>query len=828
MSFSAHNFTDLCPFWCLLGSCGNSTNVNNQQMIECLKGLHTNTLDELIHGDHVDCARNILNHFETALSTQNSHVTQHSNTNIVSNSDASTSTVDQAILLASVYRHLANLCVKEKKFRDADYYFEKATQKTPRDCELLLQHVKMIDQFIPNRRQTAQEIFKKIIKFEPNDPVYNFSYAMTLRESYNQLDKSILYFEKAIQLQPNNVRTAYEYAFALFKKGFSCFDAAIRMYETALQLASKNNFSTDNICVQMSTKMINQMKDCQIALKNSQSIDINTKQIRINGCARKINSWHETDRFHFPKPDNIAVAAVDQHLKPTDIAYKNLTNELIDSGYNDKILNQFKLQIYNYNIEYVKKYYKQDRFCHSLSILGYCTSVDSCQFIHCFSIAQLINDQNLSDINLVETVKQAILLINYLLYVYKNDTTFRDSNTEQYLQIMSALNARCGDVYRVIARNNNDFIIAERHYDRAFKLCAFFSSRNITHAKLLDQYLDNWDKSQAMYELSLVCEKANMAYLHFSYAMALMYRGCLDKAVAHFKEAIKWKGNHVRYHSEYGYCLFKKGPQYYNQSVKIFKHVLELNGESCNLVSSSARKRLAQINTYLKSNPQIINIQKDTDDITMDTFYKHRKGSIEHKLECVTRYHVACGIDKTQHRVSTGMEEKCNNTHANTDHTVNQANQLHIDKRQSQEFDIFWKNVDFGCIGVNKCKQDYYYNKFCEKQYNCLSIIKFIDKNILLNEIDMNERDCDYFLNKVKLFKNECKQFDQWLKHNDLYDLYIVKMNKYSIYTLKSLKNFISNNPNNWQTILKTKHTKDCWNIDAKLLKALLSNSIKV
>ena len=106
-----------------------------------------------------------------------------------------------------------------------------------------------------------------------------------------------------------------------------------------------------------------------------------------------------------------------------------------------------------------------------------------------------------------------------------------------------------------------------------------------------------------------------------------------------------------------------------------------------------------------------------------------------------------------------------------------------------------------------------------------MSILQFIDENVLLHEIGMNKTHCKYFMQKIKVWKWQCKKFDQWLKHHDLYDLYVVQFNKHSIYTLQSLKRCILQNASNWQfKILKNDATKDCFDKDAKLTKQMLSN----
>ena len=93
----------------------------------------------------------------------------------------------------------------------------------------------------------------------------------------------------------------------------------------------------------------------------------------------------------------------------------------------------------------------------------------------------------------------------------------------------------------------------------------------------------------------------------------------------------------------------------------------------------------------------------------------------------------------------------------------------------------------------------------------------------MLNEIGMTKKHCKYFIEKIKVWKWQCRKYDQWLKYDDSYDLYVVQFNKQSIYT--SLKRFILRNALDWQfKMLKNDATKDCFDKDANLIKEILSN----
>ena len=97
-------------------------------------------------------------------------------------------------------------------------------------------------------------------------------------------------------------------------------------------------------------------------------------------------------------------------------------------GYNDEILNQFKLIIYDWNINNVKKYYNSDSFCLDYCIDNNykygCTKQDNqCPFEH----SQTFNLENLvfgNSQHVEQDYKRAKILCLYLMnkkiYNHKN------------------------------------------------------------------------------------------------------------------------------------------------------------------------------------------------------------------------------------------------------------------------------------------------------------------------------------------------------------------------------------------------------------------------
>ena len=153
---------------------------------------------------------------------------------------------------------------------------------------------------------------------------------------------------------------------------------------------------------------------------------------------------------------------------------------------------------------------------------------------------------------------------------------------------------------------------------------------------------------------------------------------------------------------------------------------------------------------------------------------------------------------------------KLNQTNDHTNINYNMQNM--IDNCAIREFNHFWDKLEFDFNYNIKIE---YYKKFRNKQYNYISILPYINENILKNEINMFSNHCKYFLNQIKLWKCNCCVFETWLKQKGMYCLYFKQFEKYSVYTFDSLKRIVRNDKNILKTFLLSKGNEN----DANSLK---------
>ena len=101
---------DVCPFWCILGSCKRVTTTNAQNDVKCIEGLHGIQIEQLINEDPVEFnyAWDVLVYFEKTIESKSQSEDTHSTNNLNAH-DRSDCNFDQLILLATIYQHMANL-----------------------------------------------------------------------------------------------------------------------------------------------------------------------------------------------------------------------------------------------------------------------------------------------------------------------------------------------------------------------------------------------------------------------------------------------------------------------------------------------------------------------------------------------------------------------------------------------------------------------------------------------------------------------------------------------------------------------------------------------
>ena len=836
----------VCVEWCILNRCQINLNTksgnSSPASTSCIHGKHSQSIHEMIYkSNNYPKAWKWLQYFETDLSC------------------------DKIQLLSAVYHHLAQICMIYNEYQLADEYFDKASKINPNDCTCLLNQAQMLYKHNPlsNSQLKSCQILKQVIQLEPNKAKHNYLFAVSLANDLNNIEEKLYYLDKAIKLQENNPIYHFEFGCTLFEKSIKCHKIARRAFQKTVTLVNKmNNISGTNqndplisvnskfaiqnnsatiskqlqetnskddsnannkdlsYLTRRATNMINKIDKIKHVINTTTMIDI--KDIKLNHHSIEWVKWKvDATRINKPIHDHITLGSVDSGVI-TQENYDNLMNQLINCGYNDKILNDFKLKIYNFDIDLVKKYYHSDRFCHNMCIFGYCLKMnDGCSYIHCLSTDKMVNCKNYISIN---QVKKAILFTNYIVYIYKYVSILKDKETDHYKHIISSVNERFGDIYRVIAQNTNDFIKAEQFYDRAAPLCNKWCDLALKHAKLLDCGLHDWTKAESLFKSLLNAKNTGEqnGYRYYRYGKALVGNGFDDRAIQQFKKAIERKPDNAAYYEQYAMCLFRKGKSYYDEGLQLFKYVLTITDSKGkdsygypNSIRNNAIQKIDEIERLLRSrtcnnnNNDSVDQGKDTDTINIAT-----SKSVKMKDHCNQDEKNNC--------------KNCNEIRINRRSPIKQSmikEKTTYDASDAQQrmFNKFWNGLE--CVN-NALKWKKYYDKLCIKEYNCLSMVPFLNEKILLNEIEMNQSDCDKILKEIRKFKLQSDKFINWLKHNELYNLYLIQFNKHGIYTLKSLEIFIDHHPNDWAYItMKNAATNDCFILDAKIICKLLKKT---
>lgn len=134
------------------------------------------------------------------------------------------------------------LCYHSKKdYQNALKFYNFAIKSEPDNIELLAN--KALTLHAMDNYVTAIELYREILNKQPNDRIRenlitaSIAYGFSLYEK-NDYGQAILYFEDAIDLNPNEASAYYGYALANEKMG--CIDIAIESYKKAAELAPAN------------------------------------------------------------------------------------------------------------------------------------------------------------------------------------------------------------------------------------------------------------------------------------------------------------------------------------------------------------------------------------------------------------------------------------------------------------------------------------------------------------------------------------------------------------------------------------------------------------
>ena len=254
-----------------------------------------------------------------------------------------------------------------------------------------------------------------------------------------------------------------------------------------------------------------------------------------------------------------------------DHKQQQLLQQMEEMGYTEKSLNFFKLSIYKWNIDDTINYYESDSFCHLYCIdknnenYGCCsnktiaTNKVQCQQKHSLGLKDLIHGTENKSGNL----DLARILCQYLIYLNKYETN-------------PMLFYYYGYSLYFLGETTNDFVFAEKLYQKCIRMNNRIHFVHENCAILLEYKLKNLEKAEYHYKVALKLgpnDSANNSNL----GLFLIKRGKYRDSLKYCENACKLNPNNCRLHYNYAKSLYYLHS--YNKSIKEFEIALNLNGK---------------------------------------------------------------------------------------------------------------------------------------------------------------------------------------------------------------------------------------------------------
>ena len=134
--------------------------------------------------------------------------------------------------------------------------------------------------------------------------------------------------------------------------------------------------------------------------------------------------------------------------------------ELEQLGFDDNVLNYWKLTIYNGNVNLACKYYHYDEWCHQYCIFSSCKNNNHCKGKHRYSLTHLIKNENFC---------KGKLLGKYLLYFYTNYCRKQKKNKKRAW--IAQLHWKLARIYcKDKCSKFHEYTMAQSHYQHAVKV----------------------------------------------------------------------------------------------------------------------------------------------------------------------------------------------------------------------------------------------------------------------------------------------------------------------------------------------------------------------
>ena len=243
-----------------------------------------------------------------------------------------------------------------------------------------------------------------------------------------------------------------------------------------------------------------------------------------------------------------------------------LTKMKEEYGYIDEKLNQFKLMIYNWNINDVVEYYNDDSFCYDYCIglndgrYGCKKRKNQCPFEH----SQTLNLMNLIHGNSEQQdYKIAKLLCLYLM----KKQIHNDNNSMLFLYY--------GDLLDATGTKIQDILKSEKYYVKSLSIDNDNGSAHNNYAGLLNNKLNNFDKAEYHLEKALEIDPKS-AVKNYNFARFLTDRQQKHKeSLIYCNKACELLPNASDCHELKGEILHKLNR--FEESIDETIHALKLN-----------------------------------------------------------------------------------------------------------------------------------------------------------------------------------------------------------------------------------------------------------
>ena len=234
-------------------------------------------------------------------------------------------------------------------------------------------------------------------------------------------------------------------------------------------------------------------------------------------------------------------------------------------GYNDEKLNQFKLMIYNWNINNVIEYYNNDSFCCHYCIgkrykYGCAKRQNQCPFAH----SKTMNLYNLifGNSNVQPDYQMAKLLCLYLM----SKKVYNDNNSKLFVYY--------GELLRRTGTRMQDYLKCEQYFLKSLSIDNNNGYAHNNYAVLLENKLHNFDKAEYHYKKALEIDP-NSAIKNYNFALFLNRQSKYKESLIYINKACELQPNASEKHELKGEILYNLNK--YEESIDETIHALKLN-----------------------------------------------------------------------------------------------------------------------------------------------------------------------------------------------------------------------------------------------------------